>query len=248
MFFGVCLSVNLSVNVFLALLETPREGLEGIPESDLLLGKRVCWAVRNETSFGGVEFKFEFRFELELFFCTMDMVSKANFILSTRLEYVVDVKVLEDVIYVDMKSSTSSRINKSIRRFMVSDDGVAVFALRKNTSTNLLVLGVLKGDDVTFIPDSCTIESRNGKFYRELTQFRVRLTKNSGFNLDISSSSEFLANVERGTGVGVVCPKMASGQMPYVRGLISLLGVAGCHLSKNGRYSLRHSGCFVKIQ
>ena len=107
----------------------------------------------------------------------MEMIARANFILNTRLEYVVEVNVVENAIYIDMKSSTSSRINKNIKRFMVSGKGVAVFALRKNTSRNLLVLGVLRGHDVTFVPGSMKVESRNGKFNREVTQFRVRLKK-----------------------------------------------------------------------
>lgn len=177
----------------------------------------------------------------------MENISKANFILNTRLEYVVQVKVVENAIYIDMMPSTSSRINRSIRHFMVSgnEQNVAVFALRKNTSTNLLVLGLLRAEDVTFVPGK--IESRNGKFYREVTQFRVRLKKKSVFNLNITSSAEFIEKVERGSGVGVVCPKMASGKMPYVRGLISLLGETGHYLSQSGKYNIRHSGCFVKI-
>lgn len=178
----------------------------------------------------------------------MEMIAKANFIFNTRLEYIVDVNVVENAIYIDMKSSTSSRINKNIRRFMVSGKGSAVFALRKNTSRNLLIFGVLKGEDVTFVPDSLVVQSRNGKFYREVTQFRVRLKKKPIFNLNIKDETEFYEKVERGSGVGVVCPKMSSGKMPYVRGLISLLGATGSHLSKDGKYNIRHSGCFVKIQ
>ena len=178
----------------------------------------------------------------------MEMIARANFILNTRLEYVVEVNVVENAIYIDMKSSTSSRINKNIKRFMVSGKGVAVFALRKNTSRNLLVLGVLRGHDVTFVPGSMKVESRNGKFYREVTQFRVRLKKVPLFNLNIKNKEEFYKKVDRGSGVGVVCPKMASGKMPYVRGLMSLLGKTGSHMSKDGKYNIRHSGCFVKIQ
>ena len=107
----------------------------------------------------------------------MEMIARANFILNTRLEYIVEVVVDENAIYVDMKSSTSSRINKNIKRFMVSGKGVAVFALRKNTSRNLLALGLLRGQDVTFVPGSIKVKSRNGKFYREVAQFRVRLVR-----------------------------------------------------------------------
>lgn len=178
----------------------------------------------------------------------MDLISKANFILNTRLEYVVAVHVLQNSIYIDMKSSASSRINKCIRNFMVSGSGIAVFAVRKNTSRNLLVLGVLRGEDVTFVPGSSKIKSRNGKFYRDITEFRVRLKKDDNFNLNIRDTTEFFEKVERGVGMGIVCPKMASGKMPYVRGLISLLGVTGHHLSKNGGYNIRRSGCFVEIQ
>ena len=178
----------------------------------------------------------------------MEMIAKANFILNTRLEYVVEVNVVDNAIYIDMKSSTSSRINKNIRRFMVSGKGSAVFALRKNTSRNLLILGVLRGEDVTFVPSSLVVGSRNGKFYREVTQFRVRLKKVPLFNLDIKDKTEFYRKVEHGSGVGVVCPKMAFGKMPYVRGLISLLGETGSYMSMDGKYNIRHSGCFVEIQ
>lgn len=177
----------------------------------------------------------------------MDTISKANFILNTRLEYVVGVQVLEDTIYIDMKSSSSSRINRSIRQFMFSGNQVAAFALRKNTSTNLLLMGTLRGQDVTFA--STKVESSNGKFYRHVEQFRVRLKKISMFNLNsVISSAEFFRKVEIGSGVGVICPKMTSGKMPYVRGLISLLGVTGSNLSKHRNFNIRHSGCFVKIQ
>ena len=177
----------------------------------------------------------------------MDTISKANFILNTRLEYVVGVPVLEDTIYIDMKSSSSSRINRSIRQFMFSGNQVAAFALRKNTSTNLLLMGTLRGQDVTFA--STKVESSNGKFYRHVEQFRVRLKKISMFNLNsVISSAEFFRKVEIGSGVGVICPKMTSGKMPYVRGLISLLGVTGSNLSKHRNFNIRHSGCFVKIQ
>lgn len=176
------------------------------------------------------------------------MIARANFIFSTRLEYVVEVNVVQNEIYIDMKSSTSSRINKSIKRFMISGAGVAVFALRKNTSRNLLVLGVLRGQDVTFVPGSMKVKSRNGKFYREAAQFRVRLQKQTIFNLHIENKEEFYVKVNLGFGVGVMCPKMGSGKMPYVRGLISLLGATGSQLSKDGKYNVKYSGCFVKIQ
>lgn len=179
----------------------------------------------------------------------MDLVSKANYILNTRLEYVVDVVVEEEVIYVDMMSSTSSRINHSIEDFVSGLDGIAVFALRKDTSTNLLVLGVLKAQDVTYVPGSFEVESMNGKFYRNLKHFRVRLKKMSAFNTEkVTCKSEFYRMVRGGSGLGVVCPKMSFGKMPFVRGLISLLGDIGWKLAENGNYSARHSGCFVKIK
>ncbi|CAM9134362.1 unnamed protein product [Sphacelaria rigidula] len=181
----------------------------------------------------------------------MDLVSKASYILNTRLKYVVDVVVLEDTIFVDMMSSTSSRINRSIRDFMsgVPSDGVAVFALRKDTSTNLLLLGVLEMEDVTCVPGSFEVESRDGKFYRHLKQFRVRVKKKSEFNTEhVTCKSHFYDMVKNCSGLGVVCPKMSFGRMPFVRGLISLLGDAGCKVAENGNFSVRHSGCFVKIK
>lgn len=171
-------------------------------------------------------------------------ISKANFILNTRLEYIVKVRVVDDVLYIDMKSSTSSNINRRIKHFMLSGTGVAVFALRKDTSTNLLVLGTLERSDLTFVRSN--IESRNGKFYRDFDQFRVRLR--NAFNVNIKTSSEFVEKVRCGKHLGFVCPKMSFGKMPYVRGLISLLGETGANLAKNGNFNLRHSGCFVEIQ
>lgn len=204
-----------------------------------VLGKRVRRCVYRCSGPGGLAVR---RLKMEL-------ISKANFILNTRLEYVVGVQVLEDSIYIDMKSSASSRINKSIRQFMFSgSEVVAVFALRKNTSRNLLVMGTLRGEDVTFAP-GFTVESSNGNFYRQAKQYRVRLKKRSAFNTSsIISSEDFLQKVEHGYGIGVFCPKMASGKMPYVRGLISLLGATGSKLSKKGTFNVRHTGCFVKIQ
>lgn len=188
----------------------------------------------------------------------MEVVSNASFILNTRLEFVLDVTVLEDTIFVDMMSSTSSRINRGIRDFMsgIPSDGVAVFALRKDTSCNLLLLGVLRMEDVTYVPDSFEVESRDGKFYRHLKKFRVRLKKKSAFNTEhVTCKSQFYDMVRRsgrgsgvGFGLGVVCPKMSTGKMPFVRGLMSLLGDAGCKVAENGNFSLRHSGCFVKIK
>lgn len=172
-------------------------------------------------------------------------ISEAKFILNTRLEYVVHVEVLDDEIYIYMKSSTSSNINKSIKRFMGGmEDGFAVFALRKDTSTNLLALGMLKGGDLT-----SEIKSTNGRFYRDLELIRVRLSKSHSFNTaNIASKSEFFRMIKLGSGLGIVCPKMSFGKMPYVRGLISLLGATGSNVAKNGNFNLRHTGCFIKIQ
>lgn len=180
-------------------------------------------------------------------------ISEAKFILNTRLEYIVDVEVLDDEIHVTMKASTSSKINKSIERFIAGvEGGLAVFALRKDTSTNLLALGMLEGEDLTFGPGSSEVKSTNGRFYREWkpgNSILVRLRKNPAFNTaNIACTSEFYQMIKLGTGLGIVCPKMSFGKMPYVRGLISLLGAAGSIVAKNGNFSLRHSGCFVKIQ
>lgn len=176
----------------------------------------------------------------------LSSISEANCILSTRLEYIVRVSVSDEYLYIYMKSSTSSRINKRIKHFIVSGTGMAVFALRKDTSTNLLVLGTLERSDLSFA--EAAVESRNGKFFRDFDQFRVRLKKTPSFNLNITSAKEFVDKVRCGSGVGLKCPKMSSGKMPYVRGLISLLGETGADLAKNGRFNLRHSGCFVEIQ
>lgn len=184
----------------------------------------------------------------------MEKISEANFILNTRLEYVIGVSIdnVEDVVYVDMKSSSSSKINRSLKEFMVSDSGVAVFAVRKDTSTNLIVLGTVSGEDVTFVPATCVPESSNGKFYMVKdswkTGIRIKLKRKSEFNLNVTTPAEFFEKVRRGSGLGLVCPKMSFGKMPFVRGLISLFGVSGSVLSFKGNFNVRHSGCFVKIQ
>lgn len=178
----------------------------------------------------------------------METIAEANFMLNTRLEYVTSVSVdnLEDVVYVDMKSSASSKINNLIQHFMSTDSEVAVFAVRKDTSTNLIVLGAVRGKDVSFVPGE--IESFNGKFYMRNKLIRIKLKQNTEFNFDVTTPAEFFEKVKRGSGLGLVCPKMSFGKMPFVRGLISLFGVPGSHLAGNGNFNIRHSGCFIKIQ
>lgn len=177
-------------------------------------------------------------------------LSKARYILTTRCEYIDDVRVLGPYVYITMRMSSSRRINQEIEKFIHSIGSIAAFAIRKDTSTNLLVMGTISSDDITKTHHTNDIESRDGKFYRVDSRvgFRVRIPRNSCFNINVQSSGEFLDKVySKSFNIGFVCPKMSSGKMPYIRGLISLLGSSGEMLSKDGSFKRRHSGCFFAL-
>ena len=180
-------------------------------------------------------------------------LSKAKYVFTTRIEYIDDILVLNCFIYITMRSSSSTRVNNEIERFINLNEKkeMAVFALRKDTSTNLLAVGLIRREDVSIInPDpSILIKSDNGKFYRvngSRPAFRIRIKRGSCFNVDVKNSSEFLNKIMNGS-IGFVCPKMSSGKTPYKRGLLSLLGSRGKTRSEDERYNRRNATCFQKI-
>lgn len=176
-------------------------------------------------------------------------LSKAKYIFTTRVKFIDEIRVFKCFIYITMQKSTSIRVNREIEKFIqLKTNTLAAFALRKDTSTNLLALGVVSNGDITDIEPSITIRSNNGKFYKVLNKpaFRIRIQKETCFNVGVSNSSELLERINS-RSIGFVCPKMSSGKTPYVRGLLSLMGSKGKTQSKDGKYNRKNISCFVKL-
>jgi len=176
-------------------------------------------------------------------------LSKAKYVFTTRIKFIDEIRVFKCFIYITMQKSTSIRVNRDIENFIkLKKKTLAAFALRKDTSTNLLTLGVVSNGDITSIEPSISIQSNNGKFYKVLNKptFRIRVQKEKCFNVDVKDSLELLERINS-KRIGFVCPKMSSGKTPYVRGLLSLLGPKGKILSKDGRYNRKNISCFIKL-
>lgn len=175
------------------------------------------------------------------------LLADIRFVMCTLCKF-VEVRVTPEHVYITMRASSSARVNKEIKNFMAVESK-AVFAIRKDTSTNLLVIGVVSGKDIAFL-GSDEVYSSDGKFYRRTEDsFRIKIKKNSCFNINVKDSHDFLDRVNNRSfgSIGFVCPKMSDGKMPYVRGLISLLGKGGERLAKKGGFNRCHSSCFIKL-
>ena len=182
-------------------------------------------------------------------------LSKAKCIFATRMKFIDEIRVFKYYIYITMQTSTSTRVNREIEDFIrLKTKKTAAFALRKDTSTNLLVIGVISTKDIIKIEptNKIIIRSENGKFYRvngSKPAFRICIQKEPCFNIGVKTSYEFMEKVCRKTtgSIGFVCPKMSSGKTPFVRGLISLLGNQGKIQAIDGSYNRKNISCFIKL-
>lgn len=196
-------------------------------------------------------------------------MEEANCIFNITLKSTKNyIKIKEKYIVLYISPSTNDKVNDSIESFVKGKKGKAIVSIRKNTSTNPIVLNVVCPDDVHIVypsrgsvkikrrkDDSLhddVIHFKNGKFYRKRVlrkAYKICVKKSEQFNTSISDIQEFMTRLDGALSgeLGFVSPKMSSGKLPFVRGIMSLMGHNGKKQSKDPRLLLKYTSVFIKI-
>ena len=167
-----------------------------------------------------------------------------------------------------LSPSKSDNVNNAIESFIRRKSNVtAIVCVRRDTSTNPVIIGVVSPSDVGVVYPSkylvknstsqCkllddVVSFHDGQFYREKVlkkAYIIRVNKYGPFNVDVESITQFENRLFRAHdgAFGFVSPKMSSGKLPFIRGIMSLMGIKAHEKSKDPRLLLRYTSCFIDV-
>ena len=191
-----------------------------------------------------------------------------------RSKYTHEINIEKEHISIFLSPSKSDRVNHAIECFIRGkSDVTAIVCVRRDTSTNPVVIGVVSPTQVEVVYPSkylvkivtnnnngCkdslhddVVSFEKGKFFRKKVlkkAYRIRVKKNGPFNVGVDDFSQFQKRLLRSHAgeFGFVSPKMSSGKLPFVRGIMSLMGDKARDKSKDPRLLLRYTSCFIDLR